>query len=168
MPFGVAWTDDLRLDAFVEFHRSALAAWQPGRWDCNFAAFSRGEPVGSQSLHGSSFGTTRVGGSGSWLGRSHQGQGLGTEQRAAVLELAFRGLGALAAESGALRHNAASRRVSEKLGYRFTFEDTLSPRGTPVPHLNFRLERERWRSPVPVAIHGLEPCLPLFGVTEAR
>jgi RimJ/RimL family protein N-acetyltransferase len=65
--------------------------------------------------------------------------------------------------TGALHHNRASQRVSEKLGYRFTFEDTLSPRGEPVPQLNYRLERDEWRCPFAVEIAGLEPCLPLFG-----
>jgi len=166
MPFGVAWTDDLRLDAFVDFHRTALKEWQPDHWDFNLVTFRGRVPVGSQSLHGQTFSATRTVSSGSWLGRPHQGRGFGTEQRAAVLELAFGRLGALAAETGALAHNHASLRVSEKLGYRFTFEDTLSPRGTPLPHLNFRLERDGWRSPVPVEVEGLERCLPLFGVIE--
>ena len=64
---------------------------------------------------------------GSWLGASFQGHGYGTEQRAAVLELAFRGLGANAAISGALEHNIASQRVSTKLGYRQTGTSERSP-----------------------------------------
>ena len=166
MPFGVAWTDDLQLDAFVEFHERALATWSPERWDLNLVTFLDGRPIGSQSLHGHDFGATREVGSGSWLGAAYQRRGYGTEQRAAVLELAFRGFGARAATSGALVANVASQRVSEKLGYLFTHEDTLSPRGDPVPHLNYRLERERWRAPVRVEIEGLEPCLPLFGVSR--
>ena len=166
MPFGVAWTDDLQLGAFVEFHERALATWSPERWDLNLVTFLDGRPIGSQSLHGHDFGATREVGSGSWLGAAHQRRGYGTEQRAAVLELAFRGLGARAATSGALGGNLASQRVSEKLGYVVTHEDTLSPRGEPVPHLNYRLEQERWRAPVRVEIEGLEPCLPLFGVSR--
>jgi RimJ/RimL family protein N-acetyltransferase len=165
MPFGVAWTDDLDGAAFRAFHAAALESWTPARWDCNLVTFLDGRAIGTQALHGRDFGATREVGSGSWLGASWQGHGLGTEQRAAVLELAFRGLGARAAVSGALRHNRASQRVSEKLGYRFAFEDTLSPRGEPVPQLNYRLVRDEWRCPVPVEIAALEPCLPLFGAT---
>ena len=164
MPFGRAWTDHLDLDRFLEFHESALGAWTPERWDLNLVTFFDSEPIGSQALHGHGFGLTREVGSGSWLGMPYQRRGLGTEQRAAVLELAFAGLGARAAHSGALVHNLASQRVSEKLGYRFMFEDTLSPRGEPVAHRNYRLAREDWRSPVPVEIEALEPALPLFGV----
>jgi RimJ/RimL family protein N-acetyltransferase len=163
MPFGRAWTDGLDLGRFLEFHESALATWTPERWDLHLVTFLDGRPIGSQGLHGYSFGLTREVGSGSWLGMPFQRRGFGTEQRAAVLELAFNGLGARAAHSGALVHNVASQRVSEKLGYRFMFEDTLSPRGEPIPHRNYRLAREDWRSPVPVEIEGLEPAL--FGVS---
>lgn len=165
MPFGVAWTDHLDRDDFAAFHAAALASWTPERWDCNFVTFRRGGgAIGTQSLHGRDFGATREVSTGSWLGQAHQGHGFGTEQRAAVLELAFRTLDALAAVTGALVHNRASQRVSEKLGYRFTHEDTLSPRGTPVPRRNYRLERDAWASPIPIEITGAEPCLPLFGV----
>ena len=164
MPFGRAWTDDLRLEDFAAFHRAALAEWTPESWDCNFVTFLDGEPIGTQGLHGHDFGATRTVGSGSWLGAAFQGQGYGTEQRAAVLELAFRGLGAVAAETGAVAANRRSQRVTEKLGYRFAFENTVSPRpGESVPHLNYRLEREDWRSPFPVALEGLDACRHLFG-----
>ena len=84
--------------------------------------------------------------------------------RAAVLELAFRGLGAEAAESGAFVDNPQSPRVSEKLGYRQVGEATHAPRGEPVAERLYRIERAAWRSPVPVEIESLEPALPFFGV----
>lgn len=46
------------------------------------------------------FPTLRTAGTGSWLGRSYQGKGLGTEMRAAILHLLFSGLDAVAATSG--------------------------------------------------------------------
>lgn len=45
---------------------------------------------------------------GSWLGRTHHGQGIGTEMRAAVLELGFAHLGANSAVSGAFEDNQGS------------------------------------------------------------
>jgi RimJ/RimL family protein N-acetyltransferase len=86
--------------------------------------------------------------------------------RAAVLELAFTGLGADVALSGALEGNVASARVSEKLGYEPAGEGVQSPRGQPVREQRFRLERALWeaRARPPVAIEGLERCLPLFGL----
>jgi RimJ/RimL family protein N-acetyltransferase len=165
MPFGVAWTDDFDLERFVAFHESFFETWSPESWDLNLVTFLDGRVIGTQALHGRSFGVTREVGSGSWLGAPYQGRGLGTEQRAAVLELAFSGLGARAAHSGALVHNRASQRVSEKLGYRFGYADTVSPRGEPVRHLNYRIAREDWQSPVAIEIEGLEQSLPLFGVS---
>ena len=84
--------------------------------------------------------------------------------RAAVVELAFRHLSAASVTSSAFEANAASRRVSEKLGYRVVGHETMSPRGVPEPHLLLRLDRSEWRgAPFPVEVEGLSPCLPLFG-----
>jgi RimJ/RimL family protein N-acetyltransferase len=163
MPFAVAWTDDLRLEPFLEFHRSSWESWAPENWTLNLITFSGGNPIGSQGISAEDFAGRRIVGTGSWLGASHQARGFGTQQRAAVLELAFRGLGADAATSGALLGNVASQRVSEKLGYGTTGESSVSPRGEPIPHYDYRLDRVDWMSPVPVEILGLEACLPLFG-----
>lgn len=163
MPFYVPWTDDLRLDAFLDFHLDALRDWRIDRWDLNLVTFLGGSPVGGQSLHARDFPRTKELETGSWLEQIHQRRGFGTEQRAAVIELAFSRLGAAAITSGAMHDNAASRRVSEKLGYRATHEDTASPRGVPVRHTHYRLERDDFPG-AEVAIEGLEPCLPLFGL----
>jgi RimJ/RimL family protein N-acetyltransferase len=88
--------------------------------------------------------------------------------RAAVLELAFRGLGAETARSGAIDGNVASLRVSEKLGYRQVGRSTVAPRGEEVGHADLELRREDWQPPFPVEIEGLEPCLPLFGLSGLR
>ena len=98
-----------------------------------------------------------------------QGRGIGTEMRAAVLELAFRGLGAVAATSRRGSRGTARRaRVSEKLGYRAVGVSEISPRGRRSSHHDVRLERERWRSPVPVEIAGLEAARALFGAELSR
>ncbi len=118
-------------------------------------------------MHAQGFGERRTVHSGSWLGQRYQRSGIGTEMRAAILELAFRGLGATRAESSWLEGNEASRRVSEKLGYVEYTVRTQSPRGTPVVEHAVKIERAAWRCPFGVEIEGLEPCLPLFGVSEA-
>jgi RimJ/RimL family protein N-acetyltransferase len=84
--------------------------------------------------------------------------------RCAILELGFRGLGADVAESGAAEGNAASARVSAKLGYRDAGEGTVSPRGEPIRHFKYELDAAGWQAPLAVEITGLEPCLPLFGL----
>jgi RimJ/RimL family protein N-acetyltransferase len=163
MPFAVAWTDDLQHEAFVAFHRASWTEWTPEKWTCNFVTFLGGEPIGTQGLSAENLAARREVSTGSWLGAAFQGRGYGTEQRAAVLELAFRGLGARAATSGALIHNIASQKVSERLGYAVTGMSQIAPRGEPVPHYDYRLEAADWRSPVSVELVGLASCLPLFG-----
>lgn len=163
MPFFVPWTDDLRLEAFVEFHRDTWAAWRPEKWLLNFFTFLDGRPIGSQGVGAEDFAVRREVETGSWLGAPYQGKGLGTEQRAAVLELAFTHLGAEVAVSGSIFHNISSQRVSEKLGYRVTGTRTIAPRGEPVEHYDYRLERDDWTCPVAVEVEGMEAVLPLFG-----
>lgn len=166
MPFAVAWSDRAGepgfLDEFVAHHRAALASWDPGDWMLNLLVWANGSLVGTQSLGVAASEPGRVVTTGSWLGAAFQGEGIGTEMRAAVLELAFRGLGAEAATSSWLEGNVASARVSEKLGYRETHLSTKSPRGVPVTTHELRLEQAAWRSPVAVAIDGLEECRDLL------
>jgi RimJ/RimL family protein N-acetyltransferase len=167
MPFAVAWTDRIGepdfLEGFVEYHENHLRDWSPEHWELGLLVWERGTLAGTQGIFAKSFATTRHVGTGSWLGREFQGRGIGTEMRAAVLELAFRGLGAAETESDWLAGNEASRRVSEKLGYVEVVVGSVSPRGMPVPAHDVRIARDRWVSPVEVTIEGLEPCLPLFG-----
>ena len=122
--------------------------------------------MGTQGLDAKDFAAKRTAETGSWLGGRFERQGFGSEMRAAVLELFFRGLGGLVATSGALDGNTASARVSEKLGYVLAGEAIASPRGVPVRERRFRLERDVWAASdrIAVEIAGLEPCLPLFGL----
>ena len=83
--------------------------------------------------------------SGSWLTASAQGRGLGVEMRAAVLHLAFAGLGALEAQTSAWVDNPASQRVSLRLGYEHEGQQLLARRGEPTAHLRYRLTREAWQ-----------------------
>jgi RimJ/RimL family protein N-acetyltransferase len=85
--------------------------------------------------------------------------------RAAILELAFSGLEAIAAGSEALAGNVASARVSEKLGYTDAGERQHLRNGEPVRERRFLIRREQWDQVEhpPVEIVSLEPCLSLFG-----
>ncbi len=172
MPFAIAWTDGIGKPDFVEttvaWHEQHLTDWSPQNWTLNLLVWEHGELVGTQGMLAEDFGERRTVHTGSWLGRRHQRRGVGTEMRAAVLELAFRGLGATRAESSWLEGNEASRRVSEKLGYVEYVLDTKSPRGIPAVEHGVEIEHAAWSCPVAVEIEGLEPCLPLFGVSAAR
>ncbi|MGH3050330.1 MAG: GNAT family N-acetyltransferase [Gaiellaceae bacterium] len=165
MPFAYAWTDAPYSEEWlVAFHEGQRAAWRPEAWDLELGVWTDGRLAGIQALMGKDFARSRTVVTGSWLGLQFQARGTGTEMRTAVLELAFRGLGAEVARSGAIDGNVASARVSEKLGYRVTGRGTVSPRGVEVGHTDFELRREDWHAPLAVEIEGLEPCLPLFGL----
>jgi RimJ/RimL family protein N-acetyltransferase len=172
MPFLVPWTDDIGsasfIDDFVAYHRELRASWRPEDWALELGVWAEDSLLGIQGIHAEDFRRRRTVASGSWLARSFQRRGCGTEMRAAVLELAFSGLGAVAAESGALEGNVASARISEKFGYAEAGENIVQPRGVPVREQRFRLERERWAlvEHPPVEITGLEQCLPLFGLGD--
>jgi RimJ/RimL family protein N-acetyltransferase/ribosomal protein S18 acetylase RimI-like enzyme len=167
MPFGVAWTDDSDRPGFVdegiEHHEARLREWQPGDWALNLIAFHRGRPVGVQSVRAERFAERRIVDTGSWLGREFQGQGLGTEMRAAALYLAFDGLGAQRATSGFIAGNPQSQGVSRKLGYEIVGSHVVSPRGEELEHTDLELRSEHFRSQVPVELVALAPLLPLFG-----
>ena len=164
MPFGVAWTDDLRRESFLAYHRSLRESWMPEAWTLDLGTWIDGVLAGVQGIGADDYAERRTIGTGSWLGDRFQGQGVGTEMRTAVVELAFRELEALAVTSSAFEANAASRRVSEKLGYRVVGHETMSPRGVPEPHLKLRLDRSDWHgAPFPIEVEGVEPCLTLFG-----
>lgn len=171
MPFEVPWTDrsheDGFVDSFVEFHETALSEWRPEKWSLNLIAFLDGRPIGSQTVGAEHFASRREVGTGSWLGARFQRHGLGTEMRSAVLELAFRELGAETAISASMVGNEASKRVSEKLGYEVTGMSTSAPRGQPQQKYDLKIERSAWRSPIRVEIAGLETCLALFGLSES-
>jgi RimJ/RimL family protein N-acetyltransferase len=156
MPFEVAWTDTATVGSVVDYHRERLASLTASEWHVALVVFHHGRPIGVQELAARDFARTRRVSTGSWLGAAYQGRGLGTEMRVGVLELAFRGLGAKVAVSGHLAGNEASRGVSRKLGYAVVGTHDVAPRGEPVEHVDLELRRDRFVSPVPVELVGLE------------
>jgi RimJ/RimL family protein N-acetyltransferase len=93
------------------------AALSPDDWGLSLTVVVDGEPVGVQGLQAAGFRVRRTIGSGSFLVPGRRRTGIGTRARAMMLSLAFDHLGALAAESGYMDGNDASRIVSERLGY---------------------------------------------------
>lgn len=169
-PFTAAWTDaapEQRARGVLQYHWRCWGEWRPEDWRLNLVAVKDGVVVGTQGVSARDFPIRREVGTGSWLGRAHQGRGLGTEMRAAVLHLAFAGLGAQYAVSGAYADNAASLGVSRKLGYREDGVERHAVRAEPAVLHRLRLTAERWRRyrSVPVETEGLPECLPWFGLT---
>jgi RimJ/RimL family protein N-acetyltransferase len=172
-PFTVAWTDappDERARGTLQYHWSRWASWRPSDWMLELAVVRDGTVVGVQAIGARDFAVLREVSTGSWLGRRHQGQGTGTQMRAAVLHLAFEGLGAQYALSAAFEDNVASLGVSRKLGYHDDGIERHVVRGRPAATRRLRLSRAGWKAArtIPVQVHGLEPCLPLFGLPASR
>jgi RimJ/RimL family protein N-acetyltransferase len=168
-PFGVPWTDVSpaeRARGTVLYHWSQRGAWKPEHWSLDLVVVRNGAVVGMQAMGAADFAVLREVSTGSWLGQAHQGQGVGTEMRAALLHLAFAGLAAQYATSTAFTDNAASGGVSRKLGYADDGIRRQVSRGQPATLRRFRLDRQTWASThsLPVTIVGLQPCLPLFGL----
>jgi RimJ/RimL family protein N-acetyltransferase len=168
MPFSNLWTDrrGAAFDrGFAQYFWQQRGRWSPDSWTLPFTVRWEGRPIGIQQIEGQDFPTLRTVGTGSWLGRRYQGHGFGTEMRAAVLSFAFAGLLADYAVSGAYEYNAASIRVSEKLGYERNGVRTDNVRGKPAEAILFRLTRERWFGAArpAVDIDGLAGCAALFG-----
>ena len=168
-PFAVPWTDGTPAEVArgtLQFHWRMLGQWAPDNWSLHFVTVCDGQVIGTQSIDARQFATLREVGTGSWLGRAHHGKGFGTEMRAAVLELAFTGLGAQWATSEAFADNAASYGVSRKLGYTDDGVARHVVRGEAVVGRRLRLDRVGWAAArtVDVRIEGLAPCLPMFGL----
>ncbi len=167
MPFFVPWTEFPNPGRGIVLHYlRTLGAWTPRDWHLDMVAYSDGAPVGKQTMSAKDFAVIREVHTGSWMGRRHHGRGLGTQMRAALLALAFDGLGATSARSAAFEDNPSSLRVSEKLGYRPDGIEIYARRGVAARTQRLRLDLADWRAVVrvPVEIEGLEPCLPMFGL----
>jgi len=172
-PFAFPWTDlppQERARSVLQYHWRQRGTWKPESWTFDFAVVRDGIVVGTQGISARDFAVLREVSTGSWLGRDHHGVGTGTEMRAAVLHLAFAGLGAQYATSGAFADNLASLGVSRKLGYTEDGAERHVSRGQPATTTRLRLDRATWESThaVPVTITGLEPCLPMFGLAAGR
>ena len=93
------------------------ATFAPDEWRLALVVRRHGELVGMQDLHAEDFAQTRHVTTGSWLGRAHQGMGIGTLMRQLVVGFALDELGAGQCESGYIVGNHASAAVSRKVGY---------------------------------------------------
>jgi RimJ/RimL family protein N-acetyltransferase len=172
MPFLVPCTDDAARAGFVEefagFHLGLRAGWSFEDWHLELGVWAAGRPAGMQAVGATAFADGRTVSPGSWLGRSFHGRGVGTEMRTAVLALAFAGLRAQTATTGAFEDNPASARVSQKLGYAEVGVKHVTVRGRPVRERRFALARSDWerdtRDAWPTTVDGLDAALPLFGL----
>lgn len=169
MPFSLPWTDggpEARGRGTFQHVLGTVAQWRPEDWTLSLAVLSDGQVVGRQDLSARDFAVTRETTSGSWLGTAHQGNGFGTEMRAALAHFAFEGLDARWMTSAAMTDNRRSLGVSRRIGYRPDGLTTACVRGEARILQRLRLDRAGWEAcrSVPVEVLGLEPCRALFGL----
>jgi RimJ/RimL family protein N-acetyltransferase len=169
MPFTIPWTDvdpPQRHRQSLQWWWSQRAHWRPDDWSFCGGVFVDGGPVGVQDLSAKEFGARRVVSTGSWLGRAHQGSGLGKEMRAAILHLAFEGLGAREARTCAFADNLPSLGVTKAMGYTENGHEVVLRRGQPARSMQFCLERTAWTATrrADITIDGLESCKEMFGL----
>jgi RimJ/RimL family protein N-acetyltransferase len=169
MPFAVAWTDAPRDELpynTLQFYWSQLASFSVDEWELPLTVLVDDQVVGVQGIGATRFPLRREVGTGSWLGRRHHRQGIGTEMRSAALHFAFACLGAEYANSEAFSDNAASLAVSRKLGYRDNGVSRMVRRDQVVEQIKLRLPRTAWEDQRrdDIEVDGFEPCRALFGL----
>ena len=138
----------------------------PESWRLYFVIMLGRKAVGMQDLIGVNFDTCQIVTSFSWLAPDARQQGLGREMRAAILHLAFEGLGAAEARSEAFFDNVASNRVSEVLGYQPNGADWATRQGEKALLHRWRLSRDDWavRRRKDIELIGVEECKPVLHI----
>jgi RimJ/RimL family protein N-acetyltransferase len=169
MPFAVPWTDiespELERQAF-RFWWGCRADTSPAKWNLILVAIVDATVVGTTSLGSSEFAVTRTFETGSWLGRDHQGRGLGKEMRYATLQLGFDGFGAEQATTGAFSDNPASLGVTRSMGYEPNGRLRHERRGELAESLRFQMTRAHWATirRDDISLHGVEAVRELLGL----
>ncbi|KJL38018.1 putative succinyl-CoA transferase [Microbacterium terrae] len=171
MPFEHPWSrgapDDVARSVLT-YQWNARGHVESGAFALELGVLHRGVPVGIQGLDAPEWGVLRSIRTGSWLGRAHQGHGIGTRMRMLALNLAFDGLGAEEALSGAFADNAASNAVSRAVGYDDDGAFRHPRDGVAVEHRRYRMSRERWKQLRPTHADRLGAPVILRGVEQFR
>jgi RimJ/RimL family protein N-acetyltransferase len=169
-PFLFQWADEepvKRARNAVQFWWSRRANWSVDSWALGFGVWLDGRFVGVQEVEAQHFLVLREVSTGSWLTQSAQGQGLGKEMRAAVLSFAFESLGAEFARTAAFAANLASQGVSRHVGYHENGQSRAVNRGKAADVIRFEITKAEFaaRGFPTIQVEGLEPCLPMFGLS---
>ena len=171
MPFYFPWTDapagELARNT-AAYHWRARADFTPDHWGLHLAVFHQGTLVGTQGFETHDYLVTRTGETGSWLGREHQGKGIGTAMRQAICAFVFDHLDAAEVTSGAFLDNPASLAVSRKVGYRDNGVRRLKRRDEVAPNQVLVLSPEDFvRGPHPLEVSGVEALRAFVGLDPA-
>ena len=170
MPFGMPWSDvaspELERNTMQHYWR-CRAEMTPSAWAIELATVVEGTVVGTTALETTNFPTLRAFGTGSWLGREHQGKGTGKEMRVATLHLGFLGFGSQQANTAAWPDNASSLGVTRSLGYIENGTRSMLRRSEAAVMHDFTMSRADFVARLQrddITLHGVEACLPLLGL----
>lgn len=157
---------DRRVEGWLRGVWRGRGTLRPDFWRLHFVVVRGGEAVGMQDLIGHDFDTFGTVESSSWISSEVRGRGIGTECRAAILHLAFEGLGAAEAASEAAVENAASNAISARLGYARDGTSWATHQGVPKLGQRWRLTRDNWstRRRADIEMVGLERCRACLGI----
>ncbi|NUU18998.1 GNAT family N-acetyltransferase [Cellulomonas humilata] len=167
MPFTVPWTQGTPTEvarSVLTYQWGARAAVAPERWKLELAVLRDGEVLGTQALMASDFPVIRTAETGSWLGRRHQGQGVGTRMRLMILHLLFEGFGGRYATTSAFDDNGPSNGVTRRIGYAENGIDLIDRLGGLATSRRYLLDRATWDA----RPADLRPEVRLHGVEAAR
>lgn len=170
MPFLFPWTDapagELARNT-AAYHWRSRASWSPKEWGLQLGVWRGGHLVGCQGFETRDYLVTRTGETGSWLGRAHQGQGIGTAMRRAVCAFVFDHLDANEITSAAFVDNPESLAVSRKVGYSPNGVVRKQRRDGELAHeQRLTLTPESFvRGQHPVEVQGIEAFRRFIGLT---
>jgi RimJ/RimL family protein N-acetyltransferase len=135
-------------------------------WRLYFVVLVDDTVIGVQDLVGINFAAFGTVSTFSWLQPSARGRGLGAEMRAAILHLAFAGLGAREARSEAFTDNDGSNGVSRALGYEPNGMMWATRRGSAAPMNVWKLTKPSWEKGRrdDIELSGVSACLPVLGL----
>ena len=145
----VTWAAHSRLDETREWLRTGAERVAAGS-DMIWTIEHEGAPVGCIGLHGITWGVRAVrfdkAEIGYWIARPLWGKGLMTEAATLATRWAFETLGLHKLTIGCFEPNIGSRRVIEKVGFRFLcrYEDDVWRDGRWHAHLRYELTAAEW------------------------
>jgi RimJ/RimL family protein N-acetyltransferase len=170
MPFAIPWTDfpsPILEQQALRFYWHSRAETSPESFRLLCAVIVDGAVVGASDVFAADFPIMRQFETGSWLGRAHQGRGLGKEMRLASLTLGFDGLGGEFALTGAWTDNEPSIGVTRSLGYEETGRRRAPRRDQPDEQFTFRMHRSHFGTlrRDDITLHGIDAAREFLGIS---